>query len=357
MLKTMNNKDTSQVKFLINKANVELEAHNFSKSKNTCYKALELDSDNPNIYLILLLAQYKVTEIEDLKNCNIDYESETYKNVRRCAAQDLHDELNKYLSDREKYENIKSSHKSTGIIKEFKTTLIEPTIKFFNSFVQKDNQKKALNNQTNNPVKETSTNYLSRLPDIIKEFYSDKRKEIEFFDIFNITEFHNKTVRYNKSREINTDLYYWFSSKESVVSISTYTYIFLLSLLLFIMVIFPVYFILEQHNYIAFICILIIDILYALIIKKNYLRIISWEKIENPSAAIYFFKTLFSFLLVILLLIINYYLFINSLNFLSIHSYFWGLIFGVSGSITVNYLYIQICSFFRDLNIFNKTIL
>ena len=82
----MNNTNTAQVKFLINKANAELEAHNYSKSKKTCYQALELDSDNPNIYLILLLAKYEVTEIEDLKNCNIDYESETYKNVRRYAA-------------------------------------------------------------------------------------------------------------------------------------------------------------------------------------------------------------------------------------------------------------------------------
>ena len=51
-----NNTDESQVKFLINKANVELEAHNYKKSKKTCYQALKLDSDNPNIYLILLLA-------------------------------------------------------------------------------------------------------------------------------------------------------------------------------------------------------------------------------------------------------------------------------------------------------------
>ena len=352
----MKNTNTAQVKFLINKANAELEAHNYSKSKKTCYQALELDSDNPNIYLILLLAQYEVTEIEDLKNCNIDYESETYKNVRHYAAQDLHDELNKYLSDREKYENIKSNHKSTSIIKDFKTTFVEPTIKFFNTFVQNDNQKEPLKNQSNKEIKETVLNYLSRLPDITKDFYSDKRKGIEFLDLLNLTEFHNKVVRYNKSQEKNTDNYYWFTSTESVFSISTFIYIFFLALQLFIMVILPVYFIMEPNNYIAFISVLIIDILHVLIIKKNYLRIIAWEKIENPSAALYFFKTLFSFVLAAILLIINFYLFIHYLRFLELHSYFWTLMFGFLGSITVNYLYIQICSFFRNLNIFIKTL-
>ena len=98
----------SQVKSIIMGANLSLEAHKYGQAKQICKEALELDKDNPNIYLIMLLADYKVTEIEDLKNCKVDFNSENYKNVRRYAGKELNDELNKYLSDKYTYDEGKS---------------------------------------------------------------------------------------------------------------------------------------------------------------------------------------------------------------------------------------------------------
>ena len=59
----MDKSQESQVKNLIMGANLALEAHKFDKAKSICEQALKLDDNNPNIYLILLLAKYKVTEI------------------------------------------------------------------------------------------------------------------------------------------------------------------------------------------------------------------------------------------------------------------------------------------------------
>ena len=117
----MDNSKESEVKTLILLANKELEAHNFKKSKSICNKALQIDSSNPNIYLILLLAQYQVTEIEDLQKCEIDYESELYKSLRKYAGNELNAELNKYLSD--KSENSFSFNISSRMVEAFKEFL------------------------------------------------------------------------------------------------------------------------------------------------------------------------------------------------------------------------------------------
>ena len=114
----MDNSNESEVKTLIVLANKELEAHNFKKSKKICNKALQIDAENPNIYLILFLAQYKVTEIEDLQKCEIDYKSELYKTLRKYAGNELNAELNKYLSD--KYENKTVSRISSKMAESFK---------------------------------------------------------------------------------------------------------------------------------------------------------------------------------------------------------------------------------------------
>ena len=99
----MDNQQEIQVKNLIIKANYALEGHRFDESKQICNEALRLESDNPNIYLIMLLADYNVTEIEDLKNCEVDFDSKNYRNVRRFADKELNDELDKYLSDKNTY--------------------------------------------------------------------------------------------------------------------------------------------------------------------------------------------------------------------------------------------------------------
>ena len=94
-----NNKNLN-LKDLILLSNSELEIHNFEKSIELCRDALKIDPEDPNIYLILLLAKYQVTEIEDLEDCKVDYESELYKNLRKYADKELNDELNKHLSDK-----------------------------------------------------------------------------------------------------------------------------------------------------------------------------------------------------------------------------------------------------------------
>ncbi len=120
-----------KAKKLIFLSNKELEAHNFSKAEKLCNEALEFDSENPNIYLILLLAKHEVTEIEDLKNCNIDFQSDLYKNLRKYANEELNDELNKYipikyLTDSNNFEQrMKQSSASSELLQyiknEFKT--------------------------------------------------------------------------------------------------------------------------------------------------------------------------------------------------------------------------------------------
>ena len=97
----------NQVQELIIKANNQLEAHNFEEADRICKKAIKLDYNNPNIYLIQLLAEYKVTEIEDLENCDIDFNSDNYRKVRYYADQELNNELDKYLINKYAYKTNK----------------------------------------------------------------------------------------------------------------------------------------------------------------------------------------------------------------------------------------------------------
>jgi hypothetical protein len=343
--------DESQVKFLINKANIELEAHKYKKSKKTCYQALKLDSENPVIYLILLLAQNKVTEIEDLKNCEIDYESKSYKYLRRYAGKDLHEKLNKYLSDKEKYENIiVNNNKSPSLIKRFKTCIIEPVTKFINSLEKEANQKKQPKSRNPKQQKQSISNYLTSLPNIIKDFYSDKREGIEYYDIFNLSKFHNKVVRHNNSQKANKDLLNQLSVNETVNSASTYIYIIILSLQFFIqsgaLGVF-----LSDKNYIGLLCAILNDLLLLFIIKKNYLRILKLKEITNTSVVLNTLRSIISFILSVVLLFTNYYLYFESHKNLFDNFYLNGLLFGITGSLIVNYLYIQIYYCLRFFNV------
>ncbi len=136
----MDKSKESELKTLIVLANKELEAHNFKKSKRICNKALQINSENPNIYLILFLAQYKVSEIEDLQKCEIDYESDLYKTLRKYAGKKLNDELNKYLSD--KHYNSFFSSISSRCIEFFKEFLgIELLLSPNNKTLSKNHEK------------------------------------------------------------------------------------------------------------------------------------------------------------------------------------------------------------------------
>lgn len=82
-------------------ANNELEAHNFEKAERICEDALELDSENPNIYLILLLAKYQVTELEDLRRCDVDQQSILFQKIRKYGDKELNKELDRYIPVKE----------------------------------------------------------------------------------------------------------------------------------------------------------------------------------------------------------------------------------------------------------------
>ncbi len=113
----------NKIKELIIEANNQLEAHNFEEADRICKKAIKLDYNNPNIYLIQLLAEYKVTEIEDLENCDIDFNSDIYKKVRYYADQELNNELDKYLIKKYAYKSESKKNNSNILIYSNKTSL------------------------------------------------------------------------------------------------------------------------------------------------------------------------------------------------------------------------------------------
>lgn len=89
--------EENEVKSIIDKANKALEEHDFENAKKICEEGLMLDCENPNLYLIQLLADYKVTEIAHLKDCEIDFYSDNYKNLRFFADEELSKELDSCL--------------------------------------------------------------------------------------------------------------------------------------------------------------------------------------------------------------------------------------------------------------------
>ena len=112
----------NKIKELIIEANNQLEAHNFEEADRICKKAIKLDYNNPNIYLIQLLAEYKITEIEDLENCDIDFNSNNYKKVRYYADQELNNELDKYLIAKYAYKSESKKNNSNILIYSDKTS-------------------------------------------------------------------------------------------------------------------------------------------------------------------------------------------------------------------------------------------
>jgi hypothetical protein len=76
-----------------------------------------------------------------------------------------------------------------------------------------------------------------------------------------------------------------------------------------------------------------------------------WEIIEEPNIFITIFKSIINLVLSIVLLLTNFYVYACAIRFLENNKYFLGLSLGILGSLVINYLYIQIYSFFRNLNI------
>ncbi|MBP5468270.1 MAG: hypothetical protein J6Z11_03400, partial [Candidatus Riflebacteria bacterium] len=232
----------SEVKSLIMGANLALEAHKFDKAKSICEQALKLDDNNPNIYLILLLAKYKVTEIEHLEKCNVDYELDVYKNVRRYADKELHEELNRYLSDKQTFESYDKPTDFKLNFKNLKPKLKDFLIKVKDFYLDKDG--------------DFDKNYGK------KSFYNNKS---------------NKKNKYSDSpycgekidNILSSDIFSYF--KDTVSSLSAF-----ISILSLIGVIFYLFFItagcIMDFRIFGLISIGIIDSLLVLIFKKTFNR-------------------------------------------------------------------------------------
>ena len=94
---------------LIKEANKALEEREYYKAKLFCEEASRFNPQNPISYLIQILIEYKVTEIEELKNCNFDFNSEYYRRLRLYADEELNNELDKHLSKMESFVDYKNN--------------------------------------------------------------------------------------------------------------------------------------------------------------------------------------------------------------------------------------------------------
>ena len=238
----MTKANDSKVKSLIMGANLALEAHKFDKAKSICEQALKLDANNPNIYLILLLAKYKVTEIEHLEKCKVDYELDVYKNVRRYAGKELNEELNRYLSDKQTFENNDKTSDNTFDFKQsFKN--LKPKLKNF--FI------------------------------IVKDFYLDKdvnkgKVKSSWFENSNSTynRRNSESIYAGKKIENNTGIDP-FSFKDTLASLSYFIFILSLIGVLFFLFFITAGCLMDVRIY-GLIPIGIVDTFLFLILKKTF---------------------------------------------------------------------------------------
>lgn len=320
----------SEVKTLIMGANLALEAHKFDKAKSICEQALKLDDNNPNIYLILLLARYKVTEIEHLEKCNVDYESDVYKNVRRYAGKELNDELNRYLSDKKDF----VANKTSGLNFKQSFEKFKPNLK--NIFIK------------------------------VKDFYLDKKSEPsgkkENDSLFNV----KKSTKGKKNLEkyssqdntianfLTVDL--TSSFKDTVYSLSYF--IFILSL---VGVLFFLFFItlgcLFDFRVFSLISIAIIDISLFLVLKKAFNRDFDLDYKPDTSKFTLLGKSLLNLILAIILVFIIYLLYFYAGKF-AVQNLLLGIIgvfLGFMGSYLVFLHYRCVYGFIKYVDIILKS--
>lgn len=86
-----------EVKSLLDKANSALESKEFQKAIDICSKAIELEPKNSMCYLIQFLAEHKVTDIDQLENKKVNFDSVYYKNLKLYTNKKLFNELEAYL--------------------------------------------------------------------------------------------------------------------------------------------------------------------------------------------------------------------------------------------------------------------
>lgn len=316
----------SEVKSLIMGANLALEAHKFDKAKSICEQALKLDDNNPNIYLILLLAKYKVTEIEHLEKCKVDYELDIYKNVRRYADKELHEELNRYLSDKQTFESYDKPTDFKLNFKNLKPKLKDFLIKVKDFYLDKDgnsdinNGKKSFNNKSNKNNRYSGSPYCGEKIDNI----------------------------------LSSDIFSFF--KDTVSSLSAF-----ISVLSLIGVIFYLFFItagcLMDLRITCIIPIGIIDTLLVLIFKKTFNRDFDLNYKPDSGKSVLLGKAFLNFVLAIILVFIIYPLYYES-GWLATQNLFFGIggiLLGFIASYLVFWYYRCVYCFFKYISIFFKS--
>ncbi len=93
---------------LIIEANKALEEHEYYKASLLSQEASRYNYKNPIPHLIQILANYKVTEINDLQNYNFDFDEDKYRVLRSLADENLNKELDEALSDLEGFDDYRN---------------------------------------------------------------------------------------------------------------------------------------------------------------------------------------------------------------------------------------------------------
>ncbi len=355
---------------LITKANRALKTHKFYRAKDICSKALKIEPDNPHIHTILLLATYKVTEIKELQNCQVDYNSDIYWNVRRFATNDIKIELDKYLPYKGTYEITKSSVDNSESSKEIITQTTE--LANYNSDKAQTEKDESEQIYAEASLKEDQNENKSSFFRFLKKDYDKTKSDFSnFFKFltkkycltsilssikklpFIIIDFYTDKKHYSKSGWITQakDPFWEGTKKEDpAAETTTFISIILLSPMLIGMFLLLLS-VLSDKKYMSFLGIFLVDILFLLILKKNYRRIIVWKSIKKPNKTLYFFRSTINSFLSVVSFIATYALYFHSIKFLDVtDDYFLGLFLGFLSSLAVNYYYVQLYSFIKNLN-------
>ena len=380
-----------QIKDLIVEANNQLEAHNFEEADKICKKAAILDYNNPNIYLIQLLAEYEVTEIEDLQNCNVDFNSENYKKVRRYADPELNKELDKYLINNYTDKSVQNNNQDQSFTEYSSNTdylnnteIIEPENNNFTdeydpnnnqdqSFTEYNSNTDYLNNteiiesENNNFTNEydlnnnqdqsfteysSNTDYLNNTEIIEPErnnytenytkTYNKNLNPIEYI-FYNIFLFNKKIVEPEKIQ---------LNKKNSYASITTLVTFVSFSLLIIFFPIFLINFLADGKIF-DFIYLAILASSFFFALSKVYKKeVYSIPNQENKLSS-FIHLGIHSFISIMGYMVINFFLLFSIGSILDDEGTltFIGLILGILVTLLIPFLYKQVYAFVKTFNL------
>lgn len=106
----INNAVNTDSEKMVKRAMLALEDNDFVKADEFAEKALDLDPENPNAYLVKLLVECKIQKPEDLINLPNPFDGNSnFKKVIRFADKNLKDRMNGYVEERRKYSIYKEA--------------------------------------------------------------------------------------------------------------------------------------------------------------------------------------------------------------------------------------------------------